>query len=85
MPHHVMDRITIALNDTGKPLRGSRVHILGVSYKRDVADVRESPAIDILHLLAERKAQLSYSDPFVPQLEDNSPGGVSRLLRCAHQ
>jgi len=65
-----VDRIIVALNDLGKPLQGSRVHILGVAYKRDVADVRESPALDILHLLAERKAQLSYSDPLVPRLAE---------------
>jgi UDP-N-acetyl-D-glucosamine dehydrogenase len=70
MPDHVVDRIAVALNDVGKPLRGSRVHILGVAYKRDVADVRESPALDILHLLAGKKAQLSYSDPFVPRLAE---------------
>jgi len=70
MPHHVVDRIGVALNDNGKPLKGSQVHILGVAYKRDVADVRESPALDIMHLLAERKARLSYSDPFVPRLSE---------------
>ena len=70
MPDHVVDRIAVALNDVGKPLRGSRVHILGVAYKRDVADVRESPALDIMHLLAERKARLSYSDPYVPRLSE---------------
>jgi UDP-N-acetyl-D-glucosamine dehydrogenase len=70
MPHHVVDRIGVALNDNGKPLKGSQVHILGVAYKRDVADVRESPALDILHLLAERKARLSYSDPYVPRLSE---------------
>jgi len=70
MPHHVIDRTTAALNDEGKPLRGSRVHILGVAYKCDVADMRESPALHIMHLLTERKAQLSYSDPFVPRLSE---------------
>jgi UDP-N-acetyl-D-glucosamine dehydrogenase len=68
MPAHVVDRIATALNEQGKPLRGSQVHILGVAYKRDVADVRESPAIDIMHLLAEKGAKISYSDPFVPRL-----------------
>jgi UDP-N-acetyl-D-glucosamine dehydrogenase len=70
MPHHVVDRIGVALNDNGKPLRGSQVHILGVAYKRDVADVRESPALDIMHLLTERRARLSYSDPYVPRLSE---------------
>jgi UDP-N-acetyl-D-glucosamine dehydrogenase len=70
MPAHVVERIADALNDLGKPLRGSRIHILGVSYKRDVADVRESPAIDIMNLLANKKACLSYTDPFVPRLSE---------------
>jgi UDP-N-acetyl-D-glucosamine dehydrogenase len=70
MPRHVVNLIADALNDRGLPLRGSRVHILGVSYKRDVADIRESPALDIMHLLSEKKVQLSYSDPFVPNLSE---------------
>jgi UDP-N-acetyl-D-glucosamine dehydrogenase len=70
MPRYVVDRIADALNDRGKSVRGSRIHILGVSYKRDVADVRESPALDILHLLGEKGAQLSYTDPWVPELRE---------------
>ena len=57
-----------ALNDVAKPLRGSRVHILGVAYKRDISDVRESPALDIIHLLLRRGAIVSYSDAFVPKI-----------------
>jgi len=70
MPSHVVDRIATALNEQGKPLRGTRVHLLGVAYKRDVADVRESPALDVMHLLAERKARISYTDPYVPRLSE---------------
>jgi UDP-N-acetyl-D-glucosamine dehydrogenase len=70
MPSHVVDCVTRALNERAKPLRDSQVHILGVAYKRDVADVREFPALDIMHLLAERKARLSYSDPYVPRLSE---------------
>ena len=66
MPHFVVDKIQNALNSVGKPLLNSRVHILGVAYKRDVDDVRESPAFDVMHLLRRRGARLSYSDPFVP-------------------
>jgi UDP-N-acetyl-D-glucosamine dehydrogenase len=51
-----------------KPLKGSRVHVLGVAYKRDIDDVRESPALDIMHLLEKRGAKVTYSDPFVPKL-----------------
>jgi UDP-N-acetyl-D-glucosamine dehydrogenase len=68
MPHFVLDKIQSALNDHSKPLKGSRVHILGVAYKRDIDDVRESPALDIIHLLGRRGAIVSYSDPFVAKL-----------------
>jgi UDP-N-acetyl-D-glucosamine dehydrogenase len=57
-----------ALNDAGKPIKGSRIHVMGVAYKRDIDDMRESPALDILMLLERRGAVLSYSDPHVPAL-----------------
>ena len=69
MPHFVVDKIQNALNDHSKPLKGSRVHILGVAYKRDIDDVRESPALDIIHLLRKRGAVVSYSDPWVPAIQ----------------
>jgi UDP-N-acetyl-D-glucosamine dehydrogenase len=69
MPHFVVDKVQNALNDCTKPLKGSRVHIMGVAYKRDIDDVRESPALDIIHLLMKRGAKVSYSDPFVPKLK----------------
>ncbi len=69
MPQFVVDKVQNALNDHGKPLRGSRIHIMGVAYKRDVDDVRESPALDIILLLEKRGAQLTYSDPHVPVLK----------------
>ena len=69
MPHFVVDKIQNALNDHSKPLKGSKVHLLGVAYKRDIDDVRESPALDIMHLLDKRGAALSYSDPYVPKLQ----------------
>ena len=68
MPHFVVDKIQNALNEHMKPLKGSRVHVLGVAYKRDIDDVRESPALDIIHLLGRRGAKVTYSDPFVPKL-----------------
>lgn len=68
MPHFVVDKIQNALNEHSKPLKGSRVHILGVAYKRDIDDVRESPALDIIHLLCRRGAKVSYSDPYVPKV-----------------
>lgn len=68
MPHFVVEKVQNALNDQSKALRGSRIHICGVAYKRDIDDVRESPALDIIHLLMQRGAQLSYSDPYVPSV-----------------
>jgi len=68
MPHFVVDKIQNALNDHSKPLKGSHVHILGVAYKRNIDDVRESPALDIILLLERRGARVTYSDPFVPSV-----------------
>ena len=65
MPHFVVDKVQNALNDARKPLKGSHVHVLGVAYKRDVDDVRESPALDIILLLERRGAVVTYSDPYV--------------------
>ncbi len=69
MPHFVVDKIQNALNEHSKPLKGSHVHILGVAYKRDIDDVRESPALDIIHLLGRRGAKVTYSDPYVPKVQ----------------
>jgi UDP-N-acetyl-D-glucosamine dehydrogenase len=68
MPHFVVEKVQNALNDCGKAVKGSHVHVLGAAYKRDIDDVRESPALDILHLLHRRGARVSYSDPHVPWL-----------------
>jgi UDP-N-acetyl-D-glucosamine dehydrogenase len=72
MPHYVVDKIQNALNDRGKALKGSHVHVMGVAYKKDIDDVRESPALDVMHLLLRRQARVSYSDPYVPELESDS-------------
>jgi UDP-N-acetyl-D-glucosamine dehydrogenase len=61
-----------ALNDTRKAVNGSRIHIYGVAYKRDVNDMRESPALDIIELLIRRGAAISYSDPYVPVLKQGA-------------
>jgi UDP-N-acetyl-D-glucosamine dehydrogenase len=68
MPHYVVSLVTDALNSVRLPLNGSKVLVAGVAYKRDVDDIRESPALDLLGLLQERGAELSYSDPHVPAL-----------------
>jgi UDP-N-acetyl-D-glucosamine dehydrogenase len=68
MPHFVADKVQNALNDAGKPVKGSRIHVMGVAYKRDIDDVRESPALDVLLLLKRRGAVVTYSDPHVAAL-----------------
>ncbi len=69
MPHYVVDRLQNALNDAGKPLKGSTIHVMGIAYKRDIDDVRESPALDIIHLLEQRGSKVTFSDPFVTEFE----------------
>lgn len=68
MPHRVVDRITESLNDQGRCVRGSRIVLLGVAYKPNVSDARESPAVELLQLLHQRGARLSYCDPYVPSI-----------------
>src|SRR5262249_34167222 len=68
MPGYVLARIADALNAEGKALKGSRVCVLGVAYKKDVDDPRESPAFTILEMLQQRGAVVSYNDPHVPSL-----------------
>jgi UDP-N-acetyl-D-glucosamine dehydrogenase len=68
MPGVVVERITEALNDDAKPVRGSRIVVLGAAYKRDVDDVRESPALEVLHLLRHKGADVVYHDPYVAEL-----------------
>lgn len=78
MPHFVVEKVRNALNEARKPLKGSKVVVYGVSYKRDIDDVRESPALDILHLLKLRGAEVSYVDPHVSEIRfDNG------ILRAA--
>jgi len=74
MPHYVVDKVTQGLNDECKSVRGSKIVILGVAYKRDVDDVRESPALDVIGLLHNLGAKLTYHDPFVARirLEDEA-------------
>lgn len=89
MPRFVVEKVRDALNDISRSLRGSRVLVLGVAYKRDIGDVRESPALDIIRLLEEKGAVVGYHDPHVPHLDED---GVERHsvpltdeeLRSAH-
>jgi UDP-N-acetyl-D-glucosamine dehydrogenase len=80
MPRYVVSRIAQALNAARKPVNGSRVLVLGVSYKPDVGDTRESPALDIIALLRSQGARVDYHDPFVPTLGLDSGNLISREL-----
>lgn len=71
MPRYVVDRVMRSLNARGRALKGARVLILGAAYKRDVDDVRESPAIDVILLLRELGARVSFHDPHVPRLREH--------------
>jgi UDP-N-acetyl-D-glucosamine dehydrogenase len=69
MPHFVVDKVQNALNDAGKAVKGSKILVVGVSYKRDIDDMRESPALDIMMLLQRRGGIISYTDPHVPSMK----------------
>ena len=70
MPYFCLEKIERALNDAGKPVKGSRILVVGVSYKAGVGDMRESPALKIIELLRERGADVAYHDPHVPELPE---------------
>ncbi len=70
MPTYVVRRLSDALNELGKPVRGSRIAILGMAYKKDVDDPRESPSFKLLELLLERGANVTYNDPYIPSLPE---------------
>src|SRR6185503_37148 len=71
MPYFCMEKIEQSLNDAHKPVRGSRVLVLGVSYKAGVGDIRESPALKIIGLLRKSGADVRYHDPHVPELAEH--------------
>ena len=79
MPQYVISRVVEALNDIGKPVRGSKIAILGVAYKKDVDDPRESPSFKLMELLQQRGAVLSYNDPHIPTLPSMRHYDVPRL------
>jgi len=77
MPAWVLQRIADALNNVGKPLRGSRVLILGLAYKKNIDDIRESPSIELIRLLREKGSTVAYADPYVPAV--NAPHQYPQL------
>ncbi len=77
MPHYVADKVGEALNTQKKAVNGSSVLVLGIAYKRDIDDIRESPALDVMHVLQERGARVAYTDPHAPSLRARDwPGRV---------
>ncbi len=91
MPQLVVEKVTAGLNHHGRSVKGSRILALGVAYKKDVSDMRESPALSVIKLLEDRGGRVSYHDPYVPEivLESGSMAGVPlteenlRLADCA--
>lgn len=81
MPYHVVSTVANALNDKSKPVKGSSVLVLGVSYKKNVDDIRESPALTIIDLLRTEGARVAYHDPFFPTLEKGRKYDLR--LQCA--
>jgi UDP-N-acetyl-D-glucosamine dehydrogenase len=79
MPHYVVGRVADALNSRRKAVNGARILVLGVSYKRDVDDVREAPALDVIRMLREKGAEVAYSDPHVPFLPAHLLNGSQAL------
>ena len=83
MPDFVVERVGDALNTARKAINGSRIHLIGIAYKKDVNDMRESPALDILELLTKRGAHITYSDPWVPELKHGGHSMTSVDLAAA--
>ncbi len=86
MPRYTVSRIMDALNERGKALKGSRVLVLGVAYKPDIDDVRESPALDVIALMKKKGAEVSYHDPHIPQIHHAHEGwkmeSVPDMMDC---
>ncbi|OHB99545.1 MAG: UDP-N-acetyl-D-glucosamine dehydrogenase [Planctomycetes bacterium RIFCSPLOWO2_12_FULL_39_13] len=80
MPEFVVEKITDALNNAEKSVKGSNVHILGVAYKKDVDDVRESPALEILNILRLKGARVTYTDPYIPEINFHGFNSRSKTL-----
>ncbi|MEX1248609.1 MAG: nucleotide sugar dehydrogenase [Anaerolineales bacterium] len=87
MPRYVVSRTLEAMNERGKVLNGSKVLVLGAAYKPDIDDLRESPALDVIALLREKKAQVSYHDPYISHLDhdDWQMDSVADYLKAAKE
>jgi len=69
MPYYATSRVLEALNDRGKSLNGAKILVLGVAYKKDVEDIRESPSLKLIQLLRAKGADVSYNDPYIPEIK----------------
>jgi len=79
MPEYTVNKVALALNEQGLSLKGSRILILGVAYKKDIDDLRESPALDIIRILQERGAKVIYHDPYCPAIADDGHTEIPHL------
>jgi UDP-N-acetyl-D-glucosamine dehydrogenase len=79
MPHYVADKVGEALNTHRKAVNGSSILILGITYKKDIDDIRESPALDVMHVLQQRGADVAYADPHAPVLTARDWPGKSEM------
>ena len=70
MPYHVVERTMDALNEQGKALKGARVLILGLAYKKNIDDLRESPSIRLIELFKQKGAEVQYHDPYCPKMKE---------------
>jgi UDP-N-acetyl-D-glucosamine dehydrogenase len=79
MPEYTVNKVALALNEQGLSLKGSRILILGIAYKKDIDDLRESPALDIIRILQERGAEVVYHDPYCPVIADDGHTEIPHL------
>jgi UDP-N-acetyl-D-glucosamine dehydrogenase len=80
MPEYIVRKVARALNEEQKSVNGSRILMLGIAYKKDIDDLRESPALDIMRLLEERGARVDYHDPHIPSFHEDSHAKVGVAL-----
>src|SRR5688500_2097748 len=79
MPQFVVKKVGDALNDERKSINGSRILVIGIAYKKDIDDMRESPALEIIQLLQEKGGEVSFHDPFCPQIDDDGHTPIKGL------
>jgi UDP-N-acetyl-D-glucosamine dehydrogenase len=79
MPEYTVNKVALALNEQGKSLKGSTVLLLGIAYKKDIDDLRESPALDIIRILQQRGAIVKYHDPYCPVIADDGHTDIPSL------